>query len=71
MAEEKVAIIMGSDSDWPVMEACYNTLRELGVSADKAKPMKVVRKVYADVDKSLWPAAKMSVKAQLEYLRDR
>lgn len=46
-------------------------LDELGVSADKAKPMKVVRKVYADVDKSLWPAAKMSVKAQLEYLRDR
>ncbi|MEE4024462.1 MBL fold metallo-hydrolase [Gordonia sp. PKS22-38] len=46
-------------------------LDALGVSADKAKPMKVVRKVYADVDKKLWPAARMSVKAQLEYLRER
>lgn len=44
-------------------------LDEMGVSAKKAKPMKVVRKVYADVDKKLWPAARMSVKAQLEYLR--
>ncbi|MDY6809845.1 MAG: MBL fold metallo-hydrolase [Actinomycetota bacterium] len=46
-------------------------LDDLGVPAHKAKPMKVVRKVYADVDKKLWPAARMSVKAQLEYLRDR
>lgn len=45
-------------------------LDDLGISAAKAKPMKVVRKVYADVDKKLWPAARMSVKAQLEYLRD-
>ena len=44
-------------------------LDDLGVSAKQAKPMKVVRKVYADVDKKLWPAARMSVKAQLEYLR--
>ncbi|EGD55082.1 beta-lactamase domain-containing protein [Gordonia neofelifaecis NRRL B-59395] len=44
-------------------------LDDLGVSPEKAKPMKVVRSVYADVDKKLWPAAKMSVKAQLEYLR--
>ncbi|GAC67623.1 MBL fold metallo-hydrolase [Gordonia soli] len=44
-------------------------LDDLGISAKKAKPMKVVRKVYADVDKKLWPAARMSVKAQLEYLR--
>ncbi|NMO03149.1 MBL fold metallo-hydrolase [Gordonia sp. TBRC 11910] len=44
-------------------------LTELGVSAGKAKPMKIVRKVYADVDKKVWPAARMSVKAQLEYLR--
>ncbi|KAA0024471.1 MBL fold metallo-hydrolase [Antrihabitans cavernicola] len=34
-----------------------------------AKPMKVVRHVYADVDKKLWPAARQSVKAQLDYLR--
>lgn len=45
-------------------------LDDLGVSAKKAKPMAVVRKVYADVDKKLWPAARMSVKAQLEYLRE-
>lgn len=44
-------------------------LDEMGVSAKTAKPMKVVKKVYADVDKKLWPAARMSVKAQLEYLR--
>mgnify|MGYP002652398501 CR=1 FL=1 len=34
-----------------------------------AKPMQVVRKVYADIDKKLWPAARISVKAQLDYLR--
>lgn len=44
-------------------------LDAMGVSAHKAKPMKVVKRVYADVDKKLWPAARMSVKAQLEYLR--
>ena len=44
-------------------------LDEMGVSPKQAKPMKVVRKVYRDVDKKLWPAARMSVKAQLEYLR--
>jgi glyoxylase-like metal-dependent hydrolase (beta-lactamase superfamily II) len=29
----------------------------------------VVEVVYADVDRALWPAAEMSVRAQLEYLR--
>jgi len=33
MAGSKVAIILGSDSDWPVMEVCYTTLKELGVPA--------------------------------------
>jgi glyoxylase-like metal-dependent hydrolase (beta-lactamase superfamily II) len=28
----------------------------------------VVRRVYADVDRELWPAAELSVRAQLEYL---
>jgi glyoxylase-like metal-dependent hydrolase (beta-lactamase superfamily II) len=28
----------------------------------------VVRRVYADVDQALWPAAELSVRAQLEYL---
>ena len=46
-----------------------SALDDLGVSPAEAKPRKVVRKVYADVDKSLWPAARMSVKTQLEYLR--
>ena len=31
MPSARVAIILGSDSDWPVMEVCYTTLRELGV----------------------------------------
>jgi hypothetical protein len=26
--------------------------------------------VYADVDRSLWPAAELSVRAQLDYLRE-
>ena len=29
----KVAILMGSDSDWPIMEQCYTTLREFDVPA--------------------------------------
>nr|WP_296764408.1 MBL fold metallo-hydrolase [Rhodococcus sp. (in: high G+C Gram-positive bacteria)] len=35
-----------------------------------AKPMQVVKHVYSDVDKKLWPAARMSVKTQLAYLRE-
>ncbi|MFC7814321.1 MULTISPECIES: MBL fold metallo-hydrolase [unclassified Streptomyces] len=31
-------------------------------------PEEVVARVYADVDRSLWPAAELSVRAQLEYL---
>jgi 5-(carboxyamino)imidazole ribonucleotide mutase len=31
MADATVAIIMGSDSDWPVMEACYQQLKSLGI----------------------------------------
>jgi glyoxylase-like metal-dependent hydrolase (beta-lactamase superfamily II) len=42
-------------------------LRRLG---DGATPRQVVEVVYADVDESLWPAADMSVAAQLEYLRE-
>ncbi|GAA4742050.1 MBL fold metallo-hydrolase [Gordonia alkaliphila] len=44
-------------------------LDDLRMTPQEAKPMKVVRKVYSDVDRKLWPAAKMSVKTQLEYLR--
>lgn len=42
-------------------------LDELGPNA---KPMQVVKHVYSDVDKKLWPAARMSVKTQLTYLRE-
>ncbi|MFI7617816.1 MBL fold metallo-hydrolase [Nonomuraea terrae] len=31
-------------------------------------PREIVKMVYADVDRSLWPAAEMSVAAQLDYL---
>jgi glyoxylase-like metal-dependent hydrolase (beta-lactamase superfamily II) len=34
-----------------------------------ATPWDVVETVYADVDRSLWPAAELSVRAQLAYLR--
>lgn len=33
-------------------------------------PTEVVARVYADVDRSVWPAAEQSVRAQLDYLRD-
>ena len=35
-----------------------------------ARRAEVVAHVYADVDRSLWPAAELSVRAQLEYLRE-
>lgn len=31
----------------------------------------VVRRVYADVDPALWPAAELSVRAQLDYLQEK
>ncbi len=34
-------------------------------------PADVVATVYAEVDRSLWPAAEQSVRAQLAYLRAR
>jgi glyoxylase-like metal-dependent hydrolase (beta-lactamase superfamily II) len=38
------------------------------VAAGTTEPMAVVRLVYADVDAQLWPAAELSVRAQLAYL---
>ena len=49
------------------LDQVRSALAELG---ENAKPMQVVRHVYADVDKKLWPAARMSVKTQLAYLRE-
>jgi glyoxylase-like metal-dependent hydrolase (beta-lactamase superfamily II) len=34
-----------------------------------AAPSDVVERVYAEVDRALWPAAELSVRAQLAYLR--
>jgi glyoxylase-like metal-dependent hydrolase (beta-lactamase superfamily II) len=38
------------------------------VAAGAGTAREVVERVYADVDRSLWPAAEQSVRAQLEYL---
>jgi glyoxylase-like metal-dependent hydrolase (beta-lactamase superfamily II) len=40
------------------------------VAGGALEPMDVVRTVYADVDPRLWPAAELSVRAQLDYLRE-
>ncbi|WP_242614030.1 MBL fold metallo-hydrolase [Actinomadura roseirufa] len=44
---------------------------EAAVAAGARTAREVVERVYADVDKSLWPAAEWSVKSQLEYLKSR
>ncbi|MFH8837720.1 MBL fold metallo-hydrolase [Streptomyces sp. NPDC017868] len=44
---------------------------ETAVAAGHRTAAEVVAHVYADVDRSLWPAAELSVRAQLEYLRER
>ncbi|WP_433330623.1 MBL fold metallo-hydrolase [Spirillospora sp. CA-294931] len=44
---------------------------EAAVAAGARTPREVVERVYADVDRSLWPAAEWSVKSQLDYLNDR
>ncbi|MCF2129804.1 MBL fold metallo-hydrolase [Strepomyces sp. STD 3.1] len=41
---------------------------ETAVESGHRTPGEVVAHVYADVDRSLWPAAELSVRAQLEYL---
>jgi glyoxylase-like metal-dependent hydrolase (beta-lactamase superfamily II) len=38
------------------------------LAAGASSPAEVVARVYADVDRSVWPAAEQSVAAQLEYL---
>ncbi|MFD4835253.1 MBL fold metallo-hydrolase [Streptomyces uncialis] len=43
---------------------------ETAVEDGVVTPEAVVARVYADVDRSLWPAAELSVRAQLEYLRE-
>jgi len=41
---------------------------ETAVESGLRTPSEVVAHVYADVDRSLWPAAELSVRAQLDYL---
>ena len=41
------------------------------LAAGATTVQQVVETVYADVDRGLWPAATLSVRAQLDYLRDR
>jgi glyoxylase-like metal-dependent hydrolase (beta-lactamase superfamily II) len=43
---------------------------ESAVAAGHRTVTEVVAHVYADVDRSLWPAAELSVRAQLDYLRE-
>jgi glyoxylase-like metal-dependent hydrolase (beta-lactamase superfamily II) len=43
---------------------------ETAVEDGHRTPGAVVERVYADVDRSLWPAAELSVRAQLEYLEE-
>ncbi|MFC4035900.1 MBL fold metallo-hydrolase [Streptomyces polygonati] len=43
---------------------------ETAVEAGLRTPAEVVAHVYADVDRTLWPAAELSVLAQLDYLRE-
>jgi len=40
----------------------------LAAAEEPLTPQQVVRAVYADVDQALWPAAELSVRAQLAYL---
>ena len=43
---------------------------ETAVEAGHRTPAEIVAHVYADVDRAVWPAAELSVRAQLEYLRE-
>ncbi|MFF1452943.1 MBL fold metallo-hydrolase [Streptomyces sp. NPDC058274] len=43
---------------------------ETAVENGYRSPDEVVAHVYADVDRSLWPAAELSVRAQMDYLQE-
>ncbi|MFD3498750.1 MBL fold metallo-hydrolase [Streptomyces sp. NPDC058676] len=43
---------------------------ETAVENGYSTPSEVVAHVYADVERSLWPAAELSVRAQMEYLEE-
>jgi glyoxylase-like metal-dependent hydrolase (beta-lactamase superfamily II) len=43
---------------------------ERAVAAGARTPREVVERVYADIDRAVWPAAELSVRAQLDYLAE-
>jgi glyoxylase-like metal-dependent hydrolase (beta-lactamase superfamily II) len=43
----------------------------LAALGPRASARQIVEVVYADVDRAVWPAAELSVRAQLAYLKDR
>jgi glyoxylase-like metal-dependent hydrolase (beta-lactamase superfamily II) len=43
---------------------------EAALAAGDQTSAQIVQRVYADVDPAVWPAAELSVRAQLEYLQD-
>ena len=53
------------------VDAAVAQLQAGGVAAAVTQPRQVVEIVYADVDPVLWGAAELSVRAQLDYLRER
>lgn len=44
---------------------------ESALAAGHRTAAEIVAHVYADVDRAVWPAAELSVRAQLEYLREQ
>jgi glyoxylase-like metal-dependent hydrolase (beta-lactamase superfamily II) len=76
-----VAVLPGHGPELPDAQAAaqhYLDHREqrleqvrAAVAAGAGTPRQVVEVVYADVDRVLWPAAEMSVRAQLDYLAAR
>jgi glyoxylase-like metal-dependent hydrolase (beta-lactamase superfamily II) len=50
-------------------EQRLNQVRAVLAELPEASPTQVVERVYAEVDRALWPAAELSVRAQLAYLR--
>jgi glyoxylase-like metal-dependent hydrolase (beta-lactamase superfamily II) len=53
------------------VEAALSQLQAGGLADAVTLPRQVVEIVYADVDPVLWGAAELSVRAQLDYLRER
>jgi len=51
-------------------EQRLDQVRAVLAELPEASPDQVVERVYAEVDRALWPAAELSVRAQLAYLRE-